>query len=133
MSIAFGSTNPHVDLFVRLCAVDARGHSVNVTDAIIGFGRGEHAAAAPLESPQPVTITLAPTAAHFAAGHRIRLQVSSGAHPLHLRNGGADDPLGTHNGELQASRQSVALGGGHDRLTLPIFTAASEPRRPVVS
>ena len=43
-----------------------------------------------------------PTANTFRAGHRIRLQVSSGAHPLFCRNAGTGEPL--------AHRRQPALG-----------------------
>ena len=44
-----------------------------------------------------------PTANTFRAGHRIRLQVSSGAHPLFCRNAGTGEPL--------ATGRQPALGG----------------------
>ncbi len=36
-----------------------------------------------------------PTAHTFRIGHRVRLQVSSGAHPLFVRNPGTGEPLAT--------------------------------------
>ena len=36
-----------------------------------------------------------PTAVCFRRGHRIRLQVSSGAHPVHARNLGGGEPIAT--------------------------------------
>jgi uncharacterized protein len=38
-------------------------------------------------------INMWPTANTFKRGHRIRLQVSSGAHPLFIRNPGTGEPL----------------------------------------
>jgi hypothetical protein len=76
-----GSGRPHTDFFARLCDVDEEGTSVNVTD---GIRRLESAA----EEPGLVTIELWSTAYQFRPGHRIRLQVSSGAHPRYARNPG---------------------------------------------
>jgi uncharacterized protein len=39
------------------------------------------------------TVRLWPTAHRFRAGHRIRLQVSSGAFPRYARNPGTGEPL----------------------------------------
>ena len=41
-----------------------------------------------------IMATMAPTAITFRRGHRIRVQVSSGAHPLFARNTGSGEPLG---------------------------------------
>jgi predicted acyl esterase len=40
-----------------------------------------------------VTIELWPMGHRFAAGHRVRLQVSSGAHPRYARNTGSGEEL----------------------------------------
>ena len=47
-----------------------------------------------------------PTANTFRAGHRIRLQVSSGAHPLCNRNTGTGEPLAT-GANLRSADQEV--------------------------
>ena len=47
-----------------------------------------------------------PTANTFRAGHRIRLQVSSGAHPLFNRNAGTGEPLAT-GANLRSADQEV--------------------------
>jgi putative CocE/NonD family hydrolase len=57
-------------VFVRLCDVDRRGRSWNVTEA---FSRSTE-------------IVLGPCAHRFRAGHRLRLQVSGGAYPRYARN-----------------------------------------------
>lgn len=71
----------HADVFTRLCAVDARGRSVNLCD---GF--------APLRTtgpaPSDITIPMGHVAHRFAAGHRVRWQISAGAHPRYVRNPG---------------------------------------------
>ena len=47
-----------------------------------------------------------PTANTFRAGHRIRLQVSSGAHPLFNRNAGTGEPLAS-GANLRSADQEV--------------------------
>ena len=94
-----GSSCPHTDFFARLCDVDPAGKSVNITDGIL---RLTDAA----EEPRRITIDLWPTAHQFRPGHRIRLQVSSGAHPRYARNLGSDEPLATATA-LHTARQAV--------------------------
>ncbi|MFL5864799.1 MAG: CocE/NonD family hydrolase C-terminal non-catalytic domain-containing protein [Solirubrobacteraceae bacterium] len=76
-------------MFARVRDFDAAGVSRNVSDALIGVapGRPEQAD----EGSRPVKVW--PMAHRFAAGHRIRLLVSSGAYPRYARNPGAgEDP-----------------------------------------
>jgi predicted acyl esterase len=54
----------------------------------------------------PARACLWPTAHRFAAGHRIRLQVSSGSHPRYARNLGSGEPLATAS-TLHTAQQSV--------------------------
>ncbi|WP_166024479.1 CocE/NonD family hydrolase [Streptomyces chilikensis] len=73
-------------VFVRLCDVDGRGRSVNVCDGL-GVLDAEREAVVELAVPMGA-------AAHrFAAGHRIRWQVSGGAHPRFARHPGTADPV----------------------------------------
>lgn len=80
------SSRPTWDLFVRLCDVDARGRSRNVTDGLIRVTAPKGAVDADTSEPRLVRVNLAPTAQLFTRGHRIRVQVSSGAHPRFARN-----------------------------------------------
>ncbi|MDT7790261.1 MAG: uncharacterized protein QOF58_8680 [Pseudonocardiales bacterium] len=64
------------DLFARLCEVDARGRSWNVTEA---FSRFDPASG-------QVELSLGSCAHRFRAGHRVRLQISGGAYPRFARN-----------------------------------------------
>ncbi|MCX5205163.1 CocE/NonD family hydrolase [Streptomyces sp. NBC_00237] len=73
----------HADLFARLCDVDADGRSVNVCDGIAAV-RTEG------DAPAAVDVAMSSTAYRFAVGHRIRLQVSGGAHPRFARSSGTD-------------------------------------------
>jgi predicted acyl esterase len=155
----FSSSNPRVDLMVRLCDVDERGVSHTVTDGYVRMIAADIARCADtlersvevsdnitkcgdtlkrnveladvcqLGSDIPVEDTstrrrsfvlqLDPTAYRFAAGHCLRLQVSSGAHPLHLRNLGSDDPVTAQH--PTASEQQLFLGLTGCRLELPVL------------
>jgi uncharacterized protein len=87
-SVAVTRDNPHADLFVRLCDVDARGVSRNVCDGIVRL-----TGTTPLSA--TVTVILIGAAHRFNPGHRLRLQVADGAHPRFARNpgtGGVDAP-----------------------------------------
>ncbi|MFI6325617.1 CocE/NonD family hydrolase [Nonomuraea sp. NPDC050556] len=80
------TSREHADFVVRLCDVHPSGESRNVCDGLVrtsGSGTRE------------VRVELWPTAHRFAAGHRLRVQVASGAHPRLVRNHGTGEPLGT--------------------------------------
>lgn len=78
----------HAHVFVRLCDVDPQGRSRNVTDGILRLTPGALAEEA-------VTVPMSSAAHQFAPGHRLRLQVSGGAHPRFARNTGTGEPLAT--------------------------------------
>jgi hypothetical protein len=85
------ASSPFFDMFARVCEVDAAGASRNVCDAL--------ARVAPERFQQSgdgtwrIGFDLWPIGHRFAAGHRIRLQISSGAHPRYARNPGTgEDP-----------------------------------------
>jgi putative CocE/NonD family hydrolase len=85
------ASSPHFDVFARVCDVDAQGASWNVCDALVRVepGRFEQAG----DGAHHVVFDLWPLGHRFAAGHRIRLQLSSGAHPRYARNAGTGEPL----------------------------------------
>ncbi|MER7331818.1 MULTISPECIES: CocE/NonD family hydrolase [unclassified Micromonospora] len=82
----------HLDVFVRLCDVDRRGRSWNVCDGLARVAPGRY----PTDPAGVVRVPveLWPTAHRFAPGHRLRVQVSGGAHPRYARNPGTGEPLG---------------------------------------
>jgi putative CocE/NonD family hydrolase len=86
------SDNPYADVFVRLCDVDAKGRSINVTDRLVRLDPAD--GEAPTTGERTVELTLPDTAHRFLAGHRVRLQISGGAHPRYARNLGAGEPIG---------------------------------------
>ncbi|MYV42260.1 CocE/NonD family hydrolase [Streptomyces sp. SID1328] len=77
----------HADVFTRLCDVDPEGRSVNVCD---GLGTTD---ASP-DATSRLAVPMSATAHHFAPGHRIRWQISAGAHPRYARNPGTGKPRG---------------------------------------
>jgi putative CocE/NonD family hydrolase len=88
------TSRPHADVFVRLCDVDPDGRSRNLADGIVRLGPTEEGKGDG-DGIRRVAVSMWPTAATFRRGHRIRLQVSSGAHPLFARNPGTGAPLGS--------------------------------------
>jgi putative CocE/NonD family hydrolase len=95
------TSRPHADVFVRLCDVDPEGRSRNLTDGILRLlpvaehGDVEGDGGIRDGGIRKVRVAMWPTAVTFRRGHRIRLQVSGGAHPLFARNPGTGEPLGT--------------------------------------
>jgi uncharacterized protein len=114
--IWMSSNRPSWDLFVRLCEVDARGRSFNVCDGLIRVTVAQVS-----DAPQLVRVDLSPTAQLFRRGRRIRVQVSSGAHPRFARNLGSDErhDVGT---VMFAAEQAIFSDGDHpSAILLPRF------------
>ncbi len=117
---------PYLDVFVRLCDVDRQGRSWNVCDGLVRLdplrtsADGAGVVAAPVE--------LWPTAHRFAPGHRLRLQVSGGAHPRYARNPGTGDPLGAAV-TLRAGYREILHDPDHpSAVVLPVVRPAAPPR-----
>jgi uncharacterized protein len=84
------SDNQNCDVFIRLCDVDERGRSRNLTDQILRCSPAEVIPG----TIRKFSLALTDISHVFQPGHRIRLQVSGGAHPRFARNLGTDgDPL----------------------------------------
>ena len=84
------SSLQNADFFARLCDVDERGRSINVTDGLLRLQPCRAAAEI-----ARIRIDLWPSGYCFRRGHRLRVQISSGAHPRFARNLGTGEPLGT--------------------------------------
>ncbi|MFJ1735770.1 CocE/NonD family hydrolase [Streptomyces sp. NPDC088254] len=85
--LSISTDTGHADVFTRLCDVDPQGRSVNVCD---GLGRLRTDG----QEPSAITVPMSSTAHRFAAGHRIRWQISGGAHPRYARNpGNGESPV----------------------------------------
>jgi hypothetical protein len=110
--IWFSSSLAHADVFVRLCDVDPRGRSWNVCDGLTSLTGADKVTRA--------TVRLWATAYRFKRGHRIRVQVSSGAFPRYARNPGSGEPLATAT-RLLAADQSVYHDPAHpSAVILPV-------------
>ena len=83
------ASSPYFDLFARVCDVDGQGLSLNVCDALARVSPDRFDQLG--DGTWRVAFRLWPLGHRFAAGHRIRLQVSSGAHPRYVRNPGTGE------------------------------------------
>jgi putative CocE/NonD family hydrolase len=113
------SSLEHADFFARLCVVEESGKSLNLCDGILRLTPGSIA-------PEPdgslhISIEVWPTAYHFRKGQRLRVQVSSGAHPRFARNLGSGEPLATGTKRCVAD-QTVYHDPDHpSALLLPVL------------
>lgn len=107
------SSAPHADFHARLCDVQPRGRSVNLSDGIVRLDD------VPPDGARDVELELWPVAHRFRRGHRIRLQVSGGAHPRYGRNTGTGEPLATGTGLRSSDRQVFHDAGRPSALWLP--------------
>jgi uncharacterized protein len=115
------SSLEHTDFFARLCVVEASGKSINLCDGILRLTPGSIL-------PEPdgslhISIEVWPTAYHFRKGQRMRIQVSSGAHPRFVRNPGSGEPLTTGT-KLCVADQIVYHDPEHpSAILLPVLSA----------
>ena len=98
------SSLQYTDFFARLCDVNLQGKSINVCDALLRVQPGRPDASP--DNTLHITFDLWPTAHRFSAGHCLRLQISSGAHPRYARNTGSGEPLGNAT-KLFVASQSI--------------------------
>lgn len=112
VDVSVSVDNPYADLFIRICDVDTRGRSHNITDTLVRLDSTVAAGEV-----QHITARLSPCAHRLMKGHRLRLQLSGGAHPQYARNLGTGEPLSTGT-DLKAAVHTIK----HDttRLTLPV-------------
>jgi uncharacterized protein len=101
------SSSVFTDVFMRLCQVDRRGRSTNVSDGILRIESDGDGGVRSAASPEwgeaergpdgviRVRLRLWPTAVRLDKGQQVRVQLSAGAHPLFVRNLGGGEPLGT--------------------------------------
>ena len=102
--LCVGSSLDHADFFVRLCDVHPDGRSVNVCDGLqrfdpVSIRRAE-------DGTFTAAVAMWPVGYRFAPGHRLRIQVSSGAHPVYARNLGTGEPPATAT-IMRAADQAV--------------------------
>jgi putative CocE/NonD family hydrolase len=112
------SSLQHADFFVRLCDVHTDGRSMNVCDGIQRVFPNEPAPAA--DDIRKVAVSLWPTAYRFRAGHRLRVQVSSGAFPRFARNLGTGESMATATA-MSAAEHEIFHDPGHpSAVVLPV-------------
>jgi putative CocE/NonD family hydrolase len=115
------SSLEHTDFFVRLCDVEPSGKSRNICDGLqrmtpTAWRRGADGVSA-------AEVHLWPAAHVFRRGHRVRVQVSSGAHPRFARNLGGGEPLPTAM-TMRAADQEIWHDPDHpSAIVLPISEA----------
>ena len=119
VELYLSSDNPHCDVFLRLCDVDVRGRSRNLTDQIV---RCSPANVTPGQV-RRLRVTLTDISHVFAAGHRIRLQVSGGAHPRFARNLGTDADLLNGSRTAPVTHQIQHSARHPSALVLPVLPA----------
>jgi putative CocE/NonD family hydrolase len=116
------SSLEHTDFFTRLCDVHPNGRSINVCDGLQRLEPGQVEPAG--DGTVRVQIELWPTAHRFAAGHRLRLQVSSGAHPRFARNPGSGEALASAT-RLEPAQQEIFHDPEHpSAVVLPVLSSA---------
>ncbi len=98
------SSLQHTDFFARLCDVNSKGVSTNISDAIIRLKPGKFTQYE--NGVTALSLKLHASAHTFLKGHRFRLQISSGAHPRFARNLGTDEPIGTAT-KLEIAHQEI--------------------------
>ncbi|MGE5829748.1 MAG: CocE/NonD family hydrolase [Micromonosporaceae bacterium] len=119
---------PYFDVFVRLCDVAPSGRSVNVCDGLVRLRPGRFPVDA--DGFVAVEVELWPTAHRFAPEHRLRVQISGGAHPRYARNPGTGEPLAT-----AVHLRAVAIEVAHDparasAVHLPVVGVTDRGRSP---
>jgi len=112
------SSLAYTDFFVRLCDVQPGGRSINVCDGATRVSPERHTAGP--DGVVALSVDLWPTAYRFGRGHRLRVQVSSGAHPRIARNLGGGEPLATGTA-LHVADQEVFHDAAHpSAIVLPV-------------
>lgn len=113
------SSLDHTDFFVRLCDVHPDGRSINVCDGLQRFDPASIRRAA--DGTFRADVSMWPVGHRFAAGHRLRIQVSSGAHPVYARNLGTGEPPATATVTRVADQVVYHEPGRLSAVTLPHF------------
>ncbi|MQY24098.1 CocE/NonD family hydrolase [Nocardia macrotermitis] len=123
--IRIRSSAPSYDVFVRITDVHPDGRAITVCDGIRRIGSIGTAATDPepnADGFREVELRLWPTFHNFAAGHRVGIQVSSGAHPRYARNPGTGEPAFDAASTIVA-HQEISHSGPHaSGISLPVWT-----------
>jgi len=114
------ASNPHFDVFARLCDVDPKGRSWDICDGLVRRSDGS--------GWSDITVPMSETAHRFGAGHRLRVQISGGAHPRFARNTGTGDPPATATRLVPVDIQIRHGASQPGTLSLPVTRGLSSPR-----
>jgi len=122
VELAHAADNPHVDLFVRVSEVDAKGRSRNVSDGYRRLAAARHARKhaeknARKDAKKTVSVELDAIAHRFRAGSRIRLLIAGSWFPRYARNLGTEEPMLTGR---QSKPATHSVRYGRSRLLLPV-------------
>ncbi|MEU1178627.1 CocE/NonD family hydrolase [Streptomyces sp. NPDC005820] len=121
VELAHTRSNPHADVFVRLCDVDPKGVSRNFAEGLVRLDP-----TSPLDRVQTVRIRLDACAHQVKAGHRIRLLIAGGSHPRYARNEGTGELPGTGT-ELRPCTHTIHHDSGAvSRVILPTLSGGHE-------
>jgi putative CocE/NonD family hydrolase len=122
--IAVRASRPYFDVFVRVCDANPDGRSINVCDGLTRIVPQRWVADA--DAVMTVDVDLWPAAYRFRRGHRVRLQVSAGAHPRYARNPGTDHPLGE---AVELRPVEIEVFHGPDRPSAVLLPRRPRPQR----
>ncbi|MWA01899.1 CocE/NonD family hydrolase [Actinomadura sp. LD22] len=115
------SNREHTDFVVRLCDVTPDGQSLNLCE---GMRRLVPGAPEPdADGVRRVTVELWPAGHRFRRGHRVRVQVASGAYPRVARNPGTGAPIGTATEMLTADQEILHTPDHPSAIILPVVPA----------
>jgi putative CocE/NonD family hydrolase len=118
LQLYIASSLEYADFFGRLCDVHPNGKSINICEGLFritpqNIVRADDGSAC-------IEIDLWSTAYRFLQKHRIRLLLSSGAHPRWARNLGTGEPL-TDATTFKIARQTIYHDRAHpSHLLLPV-------------
>jgi putative CocE/NonD family hydrolase len=106
------SSTPHTDFYARITDVHPDGRSPAIAQTLRRFDTPDPTGLTDQTDPGTplhIALDLGPVAYRLARGHRLRLQVASGAHPFYVRNLGTGEPLGSGTA-MTTAHQSVRYG-----------------------
>jgi putative CocE/NonD family hydrolase len=109
----------HTDFFVRLCDVHPDGRSLNVCDGLQRLDPTMITRDA--DGVFRVSVAVWPAGHRFAAGHCLRVQVSSGAHPVYARNLGTGERHATATTMCSSDQRVYHEPGRLSAVTLAHF------------
>ena len=108
-------SSPNFDVLARLCDVDAKGTSWNICDGLL---RLDGTRPTDADGWTEIEVPMSATAHRFAAGHRLRVQVSGGAHPRWARNTGTAEQIATATALLPVD---IEIKHCESLLSLPVL------------